>query len=512
MQKELLQEVTGKKKNERTLTLLCLGFVLATSFFTYVFRYNQPQAPFWDENYYITDAERILNNVFFMQIHPPLGKLLIAAGEALFDANKDDAQFLDTEHAGEFPQDFSFLGFRFFPVLLGWLTVPLLFLCFLLITKNPLISTLLSFLIIFDNALLVHSRGAMLDAPLHFFFVLACLLFLLLVRTKERSKPFLWLSATLGLTIGLAVTTKMNGAILVLFFPALLWHFRHERKSALATLVLGSSALFIAFMSVWYVHLSGMDVVRPDLRDGGWYTASDEYKEIIKNGAEHSLLAFPIMLRDHLNYAPYYNKGIPQLDLCKPDENGSPVFLWPLGVSAINYRWASAGENMYRYLYLVANPAVWLAGLSGVVLTVVFLFSPLFGAKRALYIDRERAFLGTVFLTIYLGYVATFSMMDRVHFLYSYFPALITSFLLLGIVFSSVRTIGSFGLTEERKTLIAMFLACLIFLCFQIYRPFTYYEPISNEGVQKRAILRLWNLHCVGCDKPSSLVRHQCEL
>ena len=39
------------------LALLCLVFVLLTSFFTYFYRYQEPQAPFWDENYYITDAE-----------------------------------------------------------------------------------------------------------------------------------------------------------------------------------------------------------------------------------------------------------------------------------------------------------------------------------------------------------------------------------------------------------------------------------------------------------------------
>ncbi|HLC76247.1 MAG TPA: phospholipid carrier-dependent glycosyltransferase [Candidatus Peribacterales bacterium] len=511
MKAESHQATQGEDLSRSSLSILCCVFVLLTSFFTYFFHYDQPQAPFWDENYYITDAERILNGVFFMQIHPPLGKLLIAAGEAIFDPNESDAQFLETEHAGEFPQDFSFVGYRFFPALLGWLTVPLFFLCLLLLTRNPLVATLLSFLIIFDNALLVHSRGAMLDAPLHFFFVLTCLLFLLLVHTKNRSKIFLWLSGGLGISIGLAVATKMNGAILFLFFPALLWHLRREWKSALATCVLSGSALLIAFMGVWYVHLSRMEIIRPALRDSGWYTASEEYKEILQQGAQRSLLAFPIMLRDHLQYAPFYNQGIPKLDLCKPDENGSPVFLWPFGVSTINYRWASAGENTYRYLYLVPNPAIWFVGLMGILLSAAFLLSPLFGAKRSLYVDRERAFIGTVFLMIYMGYVATFSMMDRVHFLYSYFPALIISFLLFGIVFSSVRAIGSFHFTEERKTLVAMFLACLIFLCFQIYRPFTYYEPITNDAVKNRSILRLWNLHCVGCEKPSSIVRHQCD-
>src|SRR3989344_7363315 len=146
MKAESHQATQGEDLSRSSLSILCCVFVLLTSFFTYFYRYDSPQAPFWDENYYITDAQRILNGVFFMQIHPPLGKMLIAAGEALVDGNDNDAQFLDTEHAGEFPKDFSFAGYRLFPALLGWLSAVLLFCCFLLLTRSPLLSALLSFL------------------------------------------------------------------------------------------------------------------------------------------------------------------------------------------------------------------------------------------------------------------------------------------------------------------------------------------------------------------------------
>jgi len=494
-----------------SLSLLCLGFVIITSFFTYFYRYDYPQAPYWDENYYITDAQRELNGIFYMQIHPPLGKMLIALGESLVNANESDAQFLDTEHAGEFPKDFSFAGYRLFPALLGWLAAPLLFLCLLLILGSPLLATLLSFLIIFDNALIVHSRGAMLDSPLNFFVLLTILFFIVLTKLKSRKRLFLWLSAFTGIALGLAITTKMNGAFLLLLLPAIFWHMRKERRNALTSLFLIAAGFCITFISVWQIHLSRMEVIRPTLRDRGMYLASDVYKEILSEGKQSSLLSFPLMLRDHLRYAPYYNQGIPKLDLCKPDENGSPPFLWPFGVTAINYRWASAGADTYRYLYLVANPAVWLLGFSGVVFSAVYLFGPLFFTAKRTREEKERRFLAVTFLGLYGGYMAAFSIMDRVHFLYSYFPALLVSFLLLGIVFAEASAIGSWKLSEERKTLIAMLLACLIFLSFQIFRPFTYYEPITNDALGRRAIFRLWNLRCVGCEKPSPLVRRQCD-
>ena len=61
-------------------TLLLLGLITALSFFTYFHNYSTPQAFFWDENYHVASAQKYLNGVFFMEQHPPLGKLLIAAG------------------------------------------------------------------------------------------------------------------------------------------------------------------------------------------------------------------------------------------------------------------------------------------------------------------------------------------------------------------------------------------------------------------------------------------------
>ena len=41
-----------------------------------------PPHIFWDENYHVTSAERYLEGVAQFEPHPPLGLMLIAAGEA----------------------------------------------------------------------------------------------------------------------------------------------------------------------------------------------------------------------------------------------------------------------------------------------------------------------------------------------------------------------------------------------------------------------------------------------
>ena len=147
-----------------------LLFVIALSFLTYVHNFQNPQAFFWDENYHIASAQKYLTGTFFMEPHPPLGKLLIALGEKMLDRNAEDNQFITTDYAKDPPPGFDFTGYRLFPVLLAWLTAPLLFMSILVLSRHWLWSVLLTFPYVFDTALIVHSRGAMLDGIMLFFF------------------------------------------------------------------------------------------------------------------------------------------------------------------------------------------------------------------------------------------------------------------------------------------------------------------------------------------------------
>ncbi|MDD4319421.1 MAG: phospholipid carrier-dependent glycosyltransferase, partial [Candidatus Peribacteraceae bacterium] len=337
-------------------TVVFLAFVLFLSFLTYFFRYTEPPRVFWDENYHIASAQKYLNGVYFMEQHPPLGKLLIALGEKLLSPNERTDQFLGTDYAADFSDDFSFAGYRLFSALLGWLTAPLLFLIFLYITRNSLFAALLSFLYIFDNALLVHIRGAMLEGPLMFFCALMVLAYFLLLEYGERPRRFAWLSLLFGVSFGLVATTKLFGLAMILFLPAYLYTLLpHWKRIAKAT-ALFSVGFLAVYCSVWYIHFALGKTIQPTLPDNGFYQASDAYKTVIAEGRTASLLAFPVMLRDSIRYVPFYNRGAPRLDLCKADENGSPFYLWPLGARSINYRWETPDGTEYRYLYLQSNP------------------------------------------------------------------------------------------------------------------------------------------------------------
>lgn len=477
-------------------------FVLVTSFFTYMYRYDYPPNPFWDEPYHIVSAQKYLNGVFFMEQHPPLGKLFIALGEKIVHGNARNDQFLTTDYANNIPSGFNFAGYRLFPTLFAWLTAPILFFIFLFITGSSPLSALLSFLYVFDNAEIVHSRGAMVDSTLTFFGMLCVLLFLHLQRKDKKLtiKRHCVLSVLLGMCFGLAMATKVIALIFILLFPLILLRLFPDWKKVTLFCVLSIVGMLTMYVTVWQIHFSLGTKVLPQLPDNGYYQASNELKTILLSHTKNTVSSFPVMLRDHLLFAPHYNRGVPRLDLCKKDENGSPSYFWPFGARSINYRWQQENENAYRYLYLVSNPVAWGLGLIGVLLAAVLLISSqLFTTKEKL----EQPFLLLSFLGIYCSYMIAISRITRVMYLYHYFLPLLLSFILCSLVLINIRKIGTFKITDDRRIVFMTILGLLIFGAFQFMRPLTYYEPLTDSAFKKRAIMTMWELTCVRCEKLS---------
>lgn len=482
--------------------------VLLLAFFTYAFRYSYPPHTFWDEPYHIASAQKYLNGVQFMEQHPPLGKLLIALGEKIVNANAKDNIFLNTDYGREFPEGFSFAGYRLFPALLAFLSAGLLYAIFYLLSRNAQISGLLTFPYVFDNALIVHSRGAMLEPTLIFFSLLTLLATtILLLRGKTLSpRQFILVSILLGGAFGLALTTKVVALVLILAFPVVAFSLRKDYRKLFSFILYALYGFLIAYCAVWYTHFSLGKTINPSLPNNGYYQTSKQYKEILKNGETSALKHFPIMLRDSLKFVRHYNKGVPRLDLCKADENGSPAFFWPFGARAINYRWQQVNDTTFMYLYLQSNPVAWTVGLLGVLGCLVLLLS---AALNNSLKKLEHPQVMATLLLLYVGYMVAIMQIDRVMYLYHYFLPLVLSFMLFGLFALNIHQFLRWKISEDHKTIGLIIVSLCVFVGFQLYRPLSYYQPITNAAVERRSLLDIWNLHCVHCSPKSGIVSPQ---
>ena len=493
------------QKPVKSQVYLYLAFVFVTSFFTYFYRYNYPPYPFWDEPYHVAAAQKYLNGVFFMEPHPPLGKLLIALGEKITQSNspEKDAVFIHTDYATGLGDGYSFTGYRLFPALLAWLAAPLFFLIFLHFTTNPALSALLSFLYVFDNAQIVHSRGAMVDTPVTFFGLLLILVLLKLPKIPpSKNLRFILASLLSGLVFGLIMTTKVVGLIFILLFPVTVWLLWTQWKRVSQFMIFATLGLIIAYVSIWQIHFSLSTKVLPELNENGYYQASDAYKDILSRKATNDFRSFPIMLRDSFRYVSHYEQGVPRLDLCKPDENGSPSWMWPIGARSINYRWERAESGAIRYLYLQSNPVTWGCGLLGVILSIILLGSRLFVPSSP---KLKHGFMMAVFLAVYTSYMIAISHLDRVMYLYHYFIPLTLSYILFGLCVENIVNIGPMTVDAGKRMLGMTVLSLFMFAGFQYFHALSYYEPLTADAFNRLRLLPSWELACVGCEKFSPI-------
>lgn len=185
---------------------------------------SHPPELIFDETYYakdacwyvLHDADTCLRDGSAPEVHPPLGKWLIAIGIRIwgFDCpNPDDACSGATTS----------FGWRIMPALAGIASVALLYLLARRLFRSTLAASIASGLLALDFLHLVQSRTSMLDifVPL---FGIAGFLFLVYDRDQRQRDPGKsilerpWLLAA-GVTFGAATATKWSG-VLYLFAGA----------------------------------------------------------------------------------------------------------------------------------------------------------------------------------------------------------------------------------------------------------------------------------------------------
>lgn len=476
-----LKNISGSGKNQ---VILYLFLVLAISYFTYFHNYENPPAAFWDENYHIASAEKYIQQVMFMENHPPLGKLFIALGEYLIQPNQriDKADFIKTDFIKDFPQDYSFRGVRFFPALFGWLGAGLFFLILYLLSKNAHLAFAFSSLYVFENSFIVHFRGAMLESAQLFFILLAILYFVYLFEKEKGVKNYQYL--ILGLLIGLSVAVKINGAIIVALYPflffgkdcqmtvegqkifSILWQFIKKGLVVLAGIVL-------VWISIWQIHF----VLGKNTADGNYYRATEEYKKIMENCTIWNPKNIFVIIRDNMEYSANYNNGVPIWD-----ENGSRPLTWPLGGKPIVYRWEKVGDFI-RYLLLEGNFASWLGGFLAVIFSVFLLVA--FFTNRIKIKNQKKLLYLFYFLLLYLAYMAAMARIDRVMYLYHYFIPLLFSFFLLFILVN----MGLAGLQGKARRIFQIAITAFIIFILVSYwfiAPVTYYQFLTKSGFDLR--------------------------
>lgn len=391
------------------------GFLVALvagllAFFTRFWNLNHPRELIFDETYYVKGAYSLLTqgfegawegedaNTHFLNgdyssalttnpdyvVHPPLGKWLMAIGQALFGTDNG-------------------LGWRFTTAALGVASVLLIVYVALRLFRSPLLAGFAGLAMALDGMGISMSRTGILDNILAFF-VLAAFVTLLLDRDWTRTRlarhvasgefvdggrsadawgPRLfarpWMVAT-GILLGMACGVKWSGLYAVAVFGLLAFFWgMSARRTAGVRLWFGAGVFqegipafialvptaFLTYLASWYPWFRN-----PNGYDRHWA------EDALAQGESLPLPWAPKAINSLLNYHESmwsFHNG-----LSSPHDYQSQAWQWLFQIRPVSFYWLGEEDraalcpnaDCAQAITSLGNPAVWWLAVVGLAVVI----------------------------------------------------------------------------------------------------------------------------------------------
>ncbi|KAJ6544250.1 glycosyltransferase family 39 protein [Mycena capillaripes] len=175
-----------------------------------LFRLSKPSSVVFDEVHFGKFASKYIKTQYFVDVHPPLAKLLITLAAFVFGY---DGSF-DFKDIGKPYDDVPYVAMRLVPALFGVATIPLSYLTLRGLDCRATTALLASLFITFENGLVTQSRYILLDSPLIFFTALS-VFFWVGFCNEDKHEPFTeswWVFLFMsGLSLGAVFSCKWVG-------------------------------------------------------------------------------------------------------------------------------------------------------------------------------------------------------------------------------------------------------------------------------------------------------------
>lgn len=450
-----------------------LFFLVILSFFTRFFNLSYPSKVVFDEAHFGLYATKYFSHQYYFDIHPPLGKMLLALA-GFFGKIKPGFDFLINRSYG----DFNYLSLRFLPALLGSLFVLLIYFFVKELGFSQRVAFLSSFLILFDNAILVQSRLILLDIILLFFIFLALYLFFLSKRYKPFSGKWYLVNTLCGIILMAAFSIKWTGLgalgivwFLIIFEEKL---FSKPKKEILTKIGLLFILPFLLYFLVFALHFYLLPfscqancgaVLNSHLEGEAACFNNPPTGNLFKKFVEvHKLMLFSNLGGSGFHYYQ------------------SDWWTWPFMLRPIKY-FSETKNDRTSLIYFFGNPIVWFLGIIGL-LGYFYL-----GARNYFYhfkmnlpsffYSKSSQFLVLGFLVYFLPFMAV----KRYMLIYEYLPALVFLIILFSVFFESILKM----LPEKKANTLFFGLLILILVGFLCVSPLTY-----GFSLDKLGFLKIW--------------------
>lgn len=430
--------------------------ILALSLATHFIFFSRPAQIVFDEVHFGKFVSGYFKGEYFFDIHPPLGKLLIAGFAKIFNFKPEYA----FANIGESYPNKHYLILRFLPNLAGAFLPLIIFLLALELSLSKIASFGAAVLVSLDNAILAQSRFILTDAFL-LIFGFACLLFYFKYRRSQKLR-YLALAGILG---ALAVSVKWTGLTFLALASVIeiieILKSRNFKKTIHLAAFLAVIP-FIIYFSIFWIHFSLLTKSGP-----GDAFMTPSFQKTLKGSifqTDNSIRPKNLLQKfTELNIEMY----ISNKNLSASHPYSSKWYTWPFMIRSIFY-WVSGDSK----IYFLGNPIIWWGST---VALLVFVLSAAFYRGQ---IKETPIILFSGYLLNLLPFIG----IPRVMFLYHYLSALIFAILIMAYMIDQNR--------HRARIFAVLIIASAV--GFVYFAPFTYGLPLSPQAFQNRLWLNTW--------------------
>lgn len=462
------------KQNYPFVILAILAFIIHFAFLAY------PNQTIFDEVYFGKFAAAYFSHEYYFDIHPPLGKLIIAGWAWLINF---DLVF-NYDKIGTVANSQLFFTLRFLPALFGALFVLVFSWFAYLSTRSKKTALIAGALILLDNAFLVQSKITAIDIFLVFFAILTFCFFLLYQRENCFSKKWFAFLMLTGISFGLTASIKWTGlatfgiiAVILLakiysqkmtawLSPANYINFNPIKlnsppkrsfknflklrfgiiQEAIISIIIIFTLGFTIYVIPFYAHFNLLTKSGP----GDAYM-SVQWQTELKNGRQNTPnpLSFWAKFKE-LNKSMYSYSA----NLTATHPFSSAWNQWPFDKKPIYYWYEGpTPDNNQKIgkIYFLGNPILWWLALGVIALTLIRILS-----KK----ERQKITPFMYFLILaYLANILPFIRIKRVAFLYHYLLSISFAILLLSIYLEKLWQKNKAIFTALAIAIVASFIA-----------------------------------------------------